>query len=352
MVRVAQTQGNTEVILFNDCSPDDSQSIIDEYASRYPGIIRPMKSEKNLGVGNARTTMCRQARGRYILSFDQDDIMLPFDLGGVISMMDNNPRYGASYSKKYLFDESGLTGEVHGGSPSDFNAFFAPKININAMVIRAEILASHDYFKPVPNSAINDDVFLMIRLGADCDYHYDADNPRVLYRMHDRQNSRLFHHEDQRPFFWMAEYMTKQHPELYKRILANDPPPVTPENRKLVLALMGAAVFLNQKRFDVVFPIISRAREIAPDDYGVWEHTMLVLATRDKNDEIMKTCEAARERFKNDPPDKELAFLYALKRYYSVYGRKFPKKFDQQIEKLNKVFAKPPAIVLENLPKQ
>ena len=50
MIRVAETQGNTEVILFNDCSPDDSQRIIDEYAVRYPSIIRKMKSEHNLGL--------------------------------------------------------------------------------------------------------------------------------------------------------------------------------------------------------------------------------------------------------------------------------------------------------------
>ena len=175
MIRVAETQGSTEVILFNDCSPDDSQRIIDEYALRYPSIVRKMRSEHNLGVGNARTEMCKVARGRYILSFDQDDIMLPFDLGGVIAMMDAHPRYGASYSGKFLFNSKGLTGEVHGGSLSDFNAFFAPKININAMVIRAEVLAAHEYFKPVPNSAINDDVF---------NRHYPSLSTPDRYRIH------------------------------------------------------------------------------------------------------------------------------------------------------------------------
>ena len=351
MIRVARTQGNTEVILFNDCSPDDSQSIIDEYARRCPDVVRAMKSKENLGVGNARTEMCRNARGRYILSFDQDDIMLPFDLGGVIAMMDANPQYGASYSKKYLFDKSGLTGKVHGGSPSDFNAFFTPKININAMAIRREVLASHDYFRPVPNSAINDDVFLMIRLGADCTYHYDKDHPRVLYRIHDRQNSLLFHYENQQPYFWMADYMTRQHPDLYKRILANDPPRLTPENRKLVLALMGAAVFLNQHDFDKALSIVTRAREIAPDDYGVWEHTILVLAIRNRHDEIMETFETARKMFRDDAPDKVMALIYALDRFCNFTGRKMPKKLNQLLDKLNKEFSAPPPIVLENLPK-
>jgi len=311
-----------------------------------------MKSEHNLGVGNARTEMCKAAAGRYILSFDQDDIMLPFDLGGVIAMMDANPQYAASYSRKYLFNDKGLTGQVHGASPSDFNAFFAPKLNINAMVIRADALAAHEYFRPVPNSAINDDVFLMIRLGADCRYHYDAEKPRVLYRIHNDQNSRLFHHEDQKPFFWMADYMTKQYSDLYQGIVSNKFPKITAENRQLILALTGAAVFLKQNDIPLVLPIIQMALEIAPEDYGVWETYMLVLANAGMHKEIMETLDKAMERFRSDTPDKCLAFLYALYRYCSFYKRPFPEKWSPVVEELEMKNSEPPAIVLENLPKK
>ena len=351
MIRVAEKQGSTEIILFNDCSPDDSQRIIDEYASRYPDIVRKMRSERNLGVGNARTVMCKAARGRYILSFDQDDIMLPFDLGGVIAMMDKNPQYGASYSKKYLFNSKGLTGEVHGGALSDFNAFFAPKLNINAMVIRADVLAAHDYFKPVPNSAINDDVFLMIRLGADIEYHFDEENPRVLYRVHDKQNSRLFHHEDQNPFRWMATYMTEQQPALYKRILANDPPKLTPKNRHWVLGLMGAAIFLRQNDPGLVLPIAKKACEIAPDDYGAWEHLLLVLAISNKYDEFMETFRSAVERFKGQSPSKELQLISSMGKYYRGIRRQLPKSVVNRFAELTALNTAPPKIVLDNLPK-
>ena len=352
VIRVAQTQGNTEVILFNDCSPDDSQRIIDEYASRYPNIVRKMRSEHNLGVGNARTEMCKVARGRYILSFDQDDIMLPFDLGRVIRMMDDNPQFGASYSRKYLFNEKGLTGEVHGGSLSEFNAFFAPKININAMVIRAETLASHEWFRPVPDCAINDDVFLMIRLGADTKYHYDEANPRLLYRVHEKQNSLLFHHKNQTPFHWMADYMTKQKPALYKRILANDPPKLTPENRGWVLGLMGAAIFLNQKNADIALPIVDKACEIVPDDYGAWEHKLLLLCIFHRDKEIQETFAAAMERFSGQSPDKEIALIMAMGKYYRSIGKQLPQKIIKRYRELDALSIAPPPIVLENLPKR
>lgn len=351
MIRVAAAQGNTEVILFNDCSPDNSQVIIDEYTVRYPGIIRKMKSPHNLGVGNARTTMCMSARGRYILSFDQDDIMLPFDLGGVIAMMDRNPQYGASYSTKFLFDENGLTGEVHGGSPSHFNAFFTPKININAMVIRTELLASHEYFKPVPHCAINDDVFLMIRLGADTEFHFDEDHPRLLYRMHANQNSLRFHHENQTPFRWMAEYMTKKQPELYSRILANKPPKLTPENRNWVLGLMGAAVFLRQVETDLTIPIAEKACELAPDDYGTWEHRLLLLSMADRYDDVMKVFDTAVKMFRGQSPTKEIQLIRALSLYFSSLQKNLPKSIEDRYIELLKQIGKPPRIVLENLPR-
>ena len=311
-----------------------------------------MRSEHNIGVGNARTERCTNARGRYILSFDQDDIMLPFDLGGIVRMLDRNPKYAASYSRKYLFNTKGLTGEVHGGSLSEFNAFFAPKLNINAMVIRADVLAAHEWFRPVPGCAINDDVFLMIRLGADCDYLYDVDNPRVLYRVHDKQNSRLFHHEDQNPFRWMAEYMTKQKPDLYTRILANDPPRLTAANHKWVLGLMGAAVFLEQKKAQLALSIVQKAREIAPDDYGAWEQLLRVLAiARQPFKAIQDAFHTATERFRGEPVDRELQIVIAYASLHQVLRKTIPKDVSARLNELQASYARPPQIVLDNLPK-
>ena len=312
-----------------------------------------MHSEHNLGVGNARTEMCKRARGRYILSFDQDDIMLPFDLGGIVGMLDRNPQYAASYSRKYLFNSKGLTGSVHGCSLSQFNAFFAPKLNINAMVIRADVLAAHEWFRPVPDCAINDDVFLMIRLGADCDYHYDADNPRVLYRVHDKQNSLLFHYEDQNPFRWMAEYMTKQKPELYARILANDPPRLTSANRKWVIALMGAAVFLEQRHAQLVLSIAQKACELAPDDYGTWEQLLRLLAMARKPEKtILDTFYSASARFRGEQVDRELQLCFSLSSICRIRKKAMPPDVVNRMSELLAVYTKPPKIVLDNLPKK
>ncbi len=349
MIRVAQNTGNCELILFNDCSPDDSQTIIDEYVSRYPGIVRAMKSERNLGVGCARTQMCQNALGRYVLSFDQDDIMLPFDLGAVISMLDKNTEYSASYARKFLFNEHGLTGEVHGGPFSQFNAFFTPKCNINAMVIRADELKKHRYFEPVANSRINDDIYLMFRLAADTELHFDAVEPRALYRVHDKQNSKLFDADAQEPFYWMGQQMQSLNPGLYNQIVSCSYPKVTDENRKLYVSYLGLAMFLNQRDNLFAQKLIRKALEIAPDDYGVWEHHIIFSITyRNLRDVENAYHEAMEHCHQNDYTH----FAYLSAKDQCLY--KLNKELSLQEKKdyidLTKRLSSPPKIVLDNLP--
>ncbi len=336
--------------MFNDCSPDDSQSIIDEYAQRYPDIVRPMRSEKNLGVGRARTEMCKQARGRYILSFDQDDIMLPFDLASVIAMMDAHPNYSASYARKFLFNDNGLTGEVHGGEYSEFNAFFTPKININAMVIRAEALAAHNYFEPVANSGINDDVYLMMRLAADTDIHYDADTPRTLYRVHDKQNSRLLDAAAQEPFRWMGEQMIKLNPELYQSVLNLNPPPLTPENRHLVLGYLGLAMFLEQSNKVLATRLVEKALQIAPDDLGAWEHKIYFSYLRNDVQFIEDVYRSALGCLPYTLPVRCMMFNMKLVALRNM-GLEPSQDLQREWSNMYHEYWKPPKIVLDNLPK-
>ena len=149
----------------------------------------------------------------------------------------------------------------------------------------------------------------------------------------------------------MAAYMTEQQPALYKRILANNPPKLTPENRRWVLGLMGAAVFLRQKETGLAMSIVNRACEIAPDDYGAWEHKLLLLAMAKRHDEFMETFQAAVERFKGQSPTKELQFINAMGRYYGMLRKPLPKPVATRLGELTKKFCAPPRIVLDNIPK-
>lgn len=68
-----QTYDDYEVICINDCSPDNSQGILEQYANRYPEKFTALINEKNIGLGKTRERGIRHAKGAYLLFIDSDD---------------------------------------------------------------------------------------------------------------------------------------------------------------------------------------------------------------------------------------------------------------------------------------
>lgn len=68
---VAQTLDNIEVLCIDDGSQDSSYAILQEYASRYPFV--KLLGGTHIGVGKARNTGIRYAKGMYIAFMDSDD---------------------------------------------------------------------------------------------------------------------------------------------------------------------------------------------------------------------------------------------------------------------------------------
>ena len=69
---VDQTYENIEILVINDGSPDKSQKIIEQYAKKYPKIIKSYIKE-NGGVSSARNYGLEKATGDYIMFVDGDD---------------------------------------------------------------------------------------------------------------------------------------------------------------------------------------------------------------------------------------------------------------------------------------
>ncbi|MEV1329784.1 bifunctional glycosyltransferase family 2 protein/CDP-glycerol:glycerophosphate glycerophosphotransferase [Micromonospora costi] len=65
-----------EVIGVDDCSPDDSGEIFDEYAAR-DRRVRPIRLGENVGLGPARNVGLDRAIGEYVWFLDGDDWLAP-----------------------------------------------------------------------------------------------------------------------------------------------------------------------------------------------------------------------------------------------------------------------------------
>ena len=72
-----------EIILFDDCSPDNSYKIMEELMNEDPRI-KLFKNEKNRGVLFTRISASLKASGKYITYLDNDDMFSRDDLFNII----------------------------------------------------------------------------------------------------------------------------------------------------------------------------------------------------------------------------------------------------------------------------
>lgn len=93
-----QSYKNLELILINDCSPDNSKTIIESYSDSRITIIH---NEKNLGLIGALNIGLENSKGKYIARMDQDDISLKDRFLEQVDFMEKNPEIcvlGANYT--------------------------------------------------------------------------------------------------------------------------------------------------------------------------------------------------------------------------------------------------------------
>lgn len=275
IVRAFSSYGRTEILLYNDASPEPGlDDVLYELRAEAPDMIRVFHGRENLGVAAARTWMIARSRGEYIVPFDHDDLMLPFDVRAVVEFMDRHPEYSASYAPKYLFDENGYMNKIHGSELSRFTAFFSPKVNINAAFLRRRDLLEAGCFLEVHGDKTSglDDAYLFLRLLQKGDIRFDG-NARTLYRMHSGQIT-----AEKPPWDdWLTRTVCEEHPDLVKRILAGDIPDVHGPDFRLVRGLMGAVIYFHQRERAVTDPIVRTALREFPEDPGVPEIYLTLL---------------------------------------------------------------------------
>lgn len=102
---IAQTYPYWELLLVDDCSRDNSASVIRRYLDR--GLpIRYVRLDCNGGAAAARNRGLELARGRYVAFLDADDVWLPDKLQLQIDWMMSR-RLGFTYTAIEMIDEDG-----------------------------------------------------------------------------------------------------------------------------------------------------------------------------------------------------------------------------------------------------
>lgn len=86
---LTQEYDDIEIVLVDDCSPDNSADVIKGYQKQYP-CIKYILQEKNQGAAVARNTALNAATGRYVAFLDGDDEWSPYKLKKQMAFMKGN----------------------------------------------------------------------------------------------------------------------------------------------------------------------------------------------------------------------------------------------------------------------
>ena len=102
---INQTFKDIEIIIVNDCSPDNSESIILEYQAKDPRI-KYIKHEKNTFQGGARNTGISHATGIWLAFVDSDDYIDLNTYEEMLSLLDSNPSANLALFSAINFDHN------------------------------------------------------------------------------------------------------------------------------------------------------------------------------------------------------------------------------------------------------
>ena len=185
---VDQTRQPDELIITDDCSTDETEAIVREFAKTAPFTVEFHRNEKNLGYcGNFNAALMKTSGDLVFLS-DQDDVWFPEKIEHMIGVADRNPQALVVMNDAALTDgelnEAGLTkvGQIR-------SAGFSMESFVMGCccAVRRELL---DFCMPIPAGVKGHDNWL-VQFADGLDAKVVDPTPLQYYRRHESNESQF-----------------------------------------------------------------------------------------------------------------------------------------------------------------
>ncbi len=124
-VLAQKTDFDFEVLVCNDCSPDNTREVIRYLETAYPQL-KVLDNVQNTGLIGSMANLLQAACGDYIAYLDGDDVALPGKLQAQVNYLDANLGCAISYHESDMFDT--VTGaRLKWYSKKFYNAGYIPQ---------------------------------------------------------------------------------------------------------------------------------------------------------------------------------------------------------------------------------
>jgi FkbM family methyltransferase len=100
---VKQTYLNWECIIVNDGSPDNTSDIARQLIAKHSGKNIRLLGKPNGGLSDARNAGIAEARGKYILPLDSDDLIHPQMLEKTVTVLESQTEFSFAYTDQIYF---------------------------------------------------------------------------------------------------------------------------------------------------------------------------------------------------------------------------------------------------------
>ena len=104
---IQRTDFAYELVVGDDCSTDGTGDIVRRYADRYPDVIRPLWTDRNLGMLPNFLRCWKACRGQYIAVLEGDDYWInPEKLATQVEAMERHPEWPMCFQRvQVVFDD-------------------------------------------------------------------------------------------------------------------------------------------------------------------------------------------------------------------------------------------------------
>lgn len=147
---LGQTFQDFEVILLDDCSTDDSVSVLKAY-SQHPQVRHVIVNERNTGSACKQWDRgIRLAAGEFIWIAESDDLAEPRLLEVLVGLLRRNPEAVLAYTKSTFIDEHGMPLPDPGVGAMNVDGASCKDFTISAQ----DMLMRHlRHFNAIPNAS-------------------------------------------------------------------------------------------------------------------------------------------------------------------------------------------------------
>ncbi len=108
---IKQTYTNWEIIIFDDCSSDNTYKLAIEFAKK-DSRIKVFKNETNLSLAPTLNNCLKHARGEYIARMDGDDVCNLTRFEKEVKLLNNHPEFAVVSCLMEMYDANGVYGKV------------------------------------------------------------------------------------------------------------------------------------------------------------------------------------------------------------------------------------------------